>query len=87
MGTRFNKAIVRMLATAQEPLTTDPKLVASMLEGAIAGVTRRMLESAASEKQVELLGRELILVACAYLDACSARVRVQSTDASGNADV
>jgi AcrR family transcriptional regulator len=86
MGTRFNKAIVRMLATAQEPLTTDPKLVASMLEGAMAGVTRRMLESAAPEKQVEALGRELILVACAYLDACSARVRVQSADASGDAD-
>ena len=85
MGTRFNKAIVRMLATAQEPLTTDPQLVASMLEGAMAGVSRRMLESVAPERQVEVLGRELILVACAYLDACSVRVPVQSADVSGDA--
>ncbi len=71
MGSRFNKAIVRMLATAREPLTTDPQLVASMLEGAMVGVSRRMLESGAPEKQVDALRRELIVVACAYLDACS----------------
>jgi AcrR family transcriptional regulator len=76
MGTRFNKAIVRMLATAREALTTDPQLVASMLEGAMAGVSRRMLESGAHENQVDVLGRELIFVACAYLDACSARASV-----------
>jgi len=71
MGSRFNKAIVRMLATAREPLTTDPQLVASMLEGAMVGVSRRMLETGAPEKQVDALRRELIVVACAYLDACS----------------
>jgi AcrR family transcriptional regulator len=86
MGTRFNQAIVRMLATAQEPLTTDLQLVASVLEGAIAGVSRRMLESVAPEKQAEVLGRELILVACSYLDACSAREPVQSADISGDAN-
>ena len=37
MGTRFNKAIVRMLATACEPLTTDPQLVASMLRARWSG--------------------------------------------------
>jgi len=71
MGSRFNKAIVRMLATAREPLTTDPQLIASMLEGAMVGVSRRMLETGAPEKQVDALRRELIVVACAYLDACS----------------
>jgi AcrR family transcriptional regulator len=74
MGTRFNKAIVRMLVSAREPLTTDPQLIASMLEGMMVGVSRRMLESGAPEKQLEVLRKELIFVACAYVDGCSARV-------------
>ena len=72
MGMRFNKAIVRMLASAHESLTTDPHLIASMLECAMAGVSRRMLESGAPEKHFETLHSELISMACAYLDACSA---------------
>jgi AcrR family transcriptional regulator len=74
MGTRFNKAIVRMLATASEPLTTEPQLVASMLQDAMVAVAKRMLESGDPEKHFNILSRELILMACAYLDACSARV-------------
>ena len=81
MGIRSNKAIVRMLASASEPLTTDPQLVASMLQGAMVGVSRRMLESDAPEKQLDILRRELIFVACAYLDACSARLSVQGANA------
>jgi AcrR family transcriptional regulator len=77
MGTRTNKAIVGMLESASDPLTTDPQLVASMLQGAMVGVSRRMLESGAAEKQFDILGRELVFVACAYVDACSARVPVQ----------
>jgi AcrR family transcriptional regulator len=77
MGIRSNKAIVRMLATASGPLTTDPQLVASMLQAAMAGVSRKMLESDAPEEQLDILRRELIFVACAYLDACSARLPVQ----------
>ncbi len=77
MGTRFHEAIVRMFATAREPLTTDPQLVTSMLEGMMVGVSRRMLESGAPLKQFDSLLRELIVVACAYLDACTARVSVQ----------
>lgn len=72
-GTRSNKAIVEMLKTAKEQLTTDPQLIASMLQGAMVGVSRRMLESGAPEKQLDSLRRELIFFACAYLDACSAR--------------
>jgi len=86
MGTRFNKAIVRMLASSREPLATDAQLVASMLEGAMVGVSRRMLESGAPEKQVDALCRELIVAACAYVDACSARVSVQDGGGIGNAD-
>ena len=77
MGIRFNKAIVQMLATSCDPLTTDPLLVASMLQGTMVGVSRRLLESEAPEKQFEVLRDELIFVACAYLDACSARLSVQ----------
>jgi AcrR family transcriptional regulator len=73
MGVRTNKAIVEMLATAREPLTTDPQLVASVLQGTMAGVSRRLLESAAPEKQFDTFRRELIILACAYLGASSAR--------------
>jgi AcrR family transcriptional regulator len=76
MGTRFHEAIVGMLATAREALMTDPQLVASILQGMIVGVSRRMLESGAQVKQFDSLLRELIVVACAYLDACSACVSV-----------
>lgn len=73
MGVRSNKAIVRMLASASEPLTVDPQLVASMLQGAMAGVSRRILESGAPEKEYDSLRGELIFLACAYVDACSVR--------------
>jgi len=76
MGVRSNKAIVGMLSTAREPLTRDPQLVASMLQSAMVGVSRRLLESGAPEKQFETLRQELIFFACAYLEACSARPSV-----------
>lgn len=86
MGVRSDKAIVGMLASASEPLTSDPRLVASMLQGMIAGVSRRMLETGAPEKQFDALRREMTLMACAHLDACSARVSVQGAVAIGDAD-
>ena len=69
MGARSSKAIVAMLATACEPLTADPQLVASMLQSAMFGVSRRLLESSAPEKQLDTLREELIFFACAYVDA------------------
>jgi AcrR family transcriptional regulator len=80
MSVRSNKAIVGLLKTSCEQLTTDPQLVAFVIQGAMAGVSRRLLESAAPEKQFELLHRELILMACAYLDACSKRPPIQYAD-------
>ena len=82
MGARSNKAIARMLATASDPLIPgplipDPQLVASMLQATMFGVSRRMLESNDPEKEFAALHRELIFVACAYLDACSARPPVR----------
>ena len=73
MAVRTNKAIVLMLATAREPLRTDPQLVASVLQGTMAGVSRRMLETGALEKQFDAMRRELIILACSYVEACSAR--------------
>jgi AcrR family transcriptional regulator len=72
-GVRTNKAIVRMLETACEPLTIDPQLVASMLQGAMVGVSRRLLESGAAEKQFESMREGLVFLACAYVEACSVR--------------
>jgi AcrR family transcriptional regulator len=72
-GIKCNKAIVALLKTASQPLMTDPELVASTLQGAMAGVSRRLLESAAPEKQFELLRLETVLLASAYLNACSRR--------------
>ena len=73
IGVRTNKAIVNMLASGCEPLTTDPQLVASVLQGMMAGASRRLLESGAAEKQFDTLRRELIILACAYVEACSSR--------------
>jgi AcrR family transcriptional regulator len=75
-GARFNKAVVAMLKTSCDPLTTDPHLIAVMLQGAMVGISRRMLESNDPEKQFDKLHRELIFVACAYLNACSVRTRM-----------
>ena len=71
MGGRANKAIVALLETAHEPLTTDPRLIASVLQGAMVGISRRMLESNSPDKQFESFRRELIVLACAYLNASS----------------
>jgi len=76
VGARMNKAIVQMLTSSSQPLMTDPSLVAFMLQGAMAGLSRRLLESAGAEKQFETLRRELIFLARAYLGACSARLPI-----------
>jgi hypothetical protein len=39
----------------------------------MVGISRRLLESAAPEKQFEAVRRELVFLACAYLEACSIR--------------
>ena len=73
MGVRSNKAIVEMLKTSREALTKDPQAVAAVLQGAMGGVSRRLLESVTPEKEFELLREELIAMACAYLKSCTQR--------------
>ena len=71
MGTRSNKAVAGMLKTAREQITTDPQLVASMLQAVMNGVSRRLLESTTSQEQFETMRHELIFLTCAYLNARS----------------
>jgi len=71
MSLKANRAIVAMLATATDELTTDPQLVASMLQATMAGVSRRLLESASPETDYESLRNELVFLLRTYLRACS----------------
>ena len=73
MGLRANKAIVQMLASASERVTKDPQLVAEMLQGAMGGISRRLLEADAPEKQFDALRNELIFLVKSYLQASSGR--------------
>lgn len=72
-GLHSGKAIAAMLESSPQPLATDPQLVAAMLASAMAGVSRRLLESPAPEKHLGPLKQELIFLARAYLMACSRR--------------
>jgi AcrR family transcriptional regulator len=69
MGLRASKAIVGMLASACEPLAKDPELVAAMLQGAMGGISRRLLEADAPEKQFDTLRNELNFLVRSYLAA------------------
>ena len=71
MGVRLKAAIVAMLKTAQEPLTTDVELVAEMLQGVMAGGSRKLLEATDPAGEFERMQRELVVMSCAYLKACS----------------
>lgn len=65
---RINGAIVAMLESAREPLQKDARLTAAMIQGAMAGVSRRLLESAAPEKDYEAFKRELGAMVAAYVN-------------------
>ncbi|HEV2708639.1 MAG TPA: TetR/AcrR family transcriptional regulator [Edaphobacter sp.] len=72
MGVRLNKAIVAMLRSSSQSLTADPQLVAGMMQSAMAGVSKRLLEADAPERHFEPLRQELAFFVCAYLEARSA---------------
>lgn len=67
---RVNKAIVGLLQSAPEVLTTDLQLIATVLQSTIAGVKRQLLESDMPEAQFEVMQRELVLVVRSYVRAC-----------------
>lgn len=68
--TRANGAIVGLLESAPEELTTDLQLMATVLQSIIAGVKRHLLESDIPEAQFEGMQRELVLVVRNYVKAC-----------------
>jgi AcrR family transcriptional regulator len=67
---RVNDAIVTLLRSAPEPMTTDLKLIATMLQSTIAGVKRHLLESEMPEAQFGAIQRELVMVVRSYVRAC-----------------
>ena len=71
MSLKANRAIAAMLASAEDKLATDPVLVSSMLQATMAGVSKRLLESASPESDFDKMRDELVFLVCAYLRACS----------------
>ncbi len=68
---RFNLALAAMLASSPQPLAKDPALVASLLQGAMAGVARRLLEYPTTPEEVTALRHELTASMCAYVQSCT----------------
>jgi AcrR family transcriptional regulator len=67
---QVNNAIVGLLQSAPEVLTTDLQLMATVLQSTIAGVKRQLLESDMPEAQFDVMQRELVLMVRSYVRAC-----------------
>jgi AcrR family transcriptional regulator len=67
---KVNDAIVRLLQSAPEVLATDLQSMATILQSAIAGVKRQLLESNMPEELFEVMQRELILMVRSYVRTC-----------------
>lgn len=67
---RNRAAITNMLRTSPQRLRIDPELAAEMLADIMAGVARRLVESAQPKQKIEAAQRELVVAAKAYLLAC-----------------
>jgi AcrR family transcriptional regulator len=79
MVLRMNQTIVTMLASARQPLSKDPQLVASVLQSAMSGLSRQLLESQNPAERLAMLRDELIVLATAYLNASIASPTRKST--------
>jgi AcrR family transcriptional regulator len=66
---RTHDAIAGMLRSSCQSLRTDPEIVASVLQGIMTGISRRILESDSPGREFEALGGELLAVAIAYIKA------------------
>lgn len=67
----IHDVIVAMLCTAREPLGKDPALVATVMQSAMTGVSRRLLELPSPEAQLEAFREELVALLCGYLATCA----------------
>ncbi|MDE1176687.1 MAG: TetR/AcrR family transcriptional regulator [Edaphobacter sp.] len=69
--TRGVKAVAAMFASSSDPLRIDAEVMASTVMAALAGVSRRMLESGrVSPKMMQAMRTELDVLARAYVGAC-----------------
>jgi AcrR family transcriptional regulator len=68
IAARVTRAMASALANARDPVE-DPQLVASLVQGAMSGVSHRILESASPERLYPLLQKELALMMRAYINA------------------
>ena len=71
MNRRAHRMVVALLETAPESLTREPELIASMLQSMMNGVSRKLLESPAPEKNFPTMRQELLFLAEVYVQACS----------------
>ena len=67
---RSRHAIVKLFATAREPLTKDPEVIANAVVSALNGFSRSLLESKSPEHQLDSMREELIILVHAYLRTC-----------------
>ena len=67
---RCLQLIAGMIATTSNSLTRDPQLMAAMLQSAMAGVSRRLLESNVPAIQYARWREELTGLVSAYLATC-----------------
>jgi AcrR family transcriptional regulator len=63
------RALADALGSAPEKLTTPLDLAAFMLQAAMTGVSRRLLEARIPAREHEALRTEMVAMLCAYLEA------------------
>ena len=71
VGIQTQRAITAMLESAVPPLRRDARLMASTMQGAMAGISRRLLESDDPLQLHEALREEMIIMLSGYLERCS----------------
>ncbi len=67
---RSLRSVAALFASAPEPLTRDPALIAAVVVAAFNGIARRILEAKSPERELEPLRAELIILVHAYLGTC-----------------
>lgn len=72
--TRNVAAVAALLESAQERLTEDSQVVASIVLSTMAGVSRRMLEASLRDGDLKAMQQGLTTMVRAYLQTCAARV-------------
>ena len=75
VGARMQAEIAAMLSTATEGPLANAALVASIVQGAMAGVSRRLLESDAPEHNLASYRNELVAMVDAYLQSVAPRAK------------